>query len=266
MSPTAKVYSGPITLAQTTQINARVLYGTTWSALNDAWFIVAPATQSTGCPAAAGNLAITEINYNPVGPTAAELAVNPGFKGDDFQFMELQEHRQPDDRPDGRAIDARLHAGVQLQRTRSTGCPGRDDVAPGAYVLIVQNPQAFAARYGAELQALYGADWQALLVAGEFTQKLAAWRRTGPLDGPSGQHDRRFHLQQRRGVAGPPRRQRQHAGNHQSHRRPHQPQQLAVQPGRQRFAGGRRHPGSRRCDQRSRSQHRLAQLRLDRAL
>ena len=60
-----------------------MLNGTTWSALNDAWFITHPA-------AAAGNLAITEINYNPVGPTAAELAVNPGFKGNDFQFMELE--------------------------------------------------------------------------------------------------------------------------------------------------------------------------------
>ena len=46
-------------------------------------------------------------------------------------------------------------------------------LAPGAYVLIVENLQAFTARYGTQLQALYGTNWQSILVAGEFTQKLS---------------------------------------------------------------------------------------------
>ena len=136
-----------------------MLSGTTWSALNDAWFTTHPV-------AAAGNLAITEINYNPVGPTAAELAVNPGFKGDDFQFMELKNIGS-------QTIDL---TGVQLTLgyLASFSFTGAvvTTLAPGAYVLIVENPQAFAARYGTELQALYGTSWQALLVAGEFSQKL----------------------------------------------------------------------------------------------
>ena len=159
LSPTAKVYSGPLTLGQTTRVRARVLNGTTWSALNDAWFIAHPA-------AAAGNLAIVQMNYNPVGPTAAELAINPGFKGDDFQFMELQNIGS-------QTIDL---TGVQLTLA---GVPAFSfsgaavtTLAPGAYVLIVENPQAFAVRYGAGLQALYGANWQSLLVAGEFAQEL----------------------------------------------------------------------------------------------
>ena len=40
--------------------------------------------------AAAGNLAITQVNYDPLPATAAELAVNPEFKANDFQFMQLQ--------------------------------------------------------------------------------------------------------------------------------------------------------------------------------
>ncbi len=161
LSPTAKVYSGPITLSQTTQISAQILSGTTWSAMNSAWFIVAAAA------AAAGNLAITQVNYDPVGPTAAELAVNPGFKGDDFQFMQLQNIGS-------QTIDL---TGVQLTLadTLAFSFSGSavTTLAPGACVLIIENPQAFTARYGAELQTQYGPNWQALLVAGEFVQKLA---------------------------------------------------------------------------------------------
>ena len=160
LSPTAHAYTGPITLTQTTRIRARVLNGTTWSALNDAWFINATAVAS------ASNLAITEINYNPVGPTAAELAINPGFKGNDFQFMELQNIGSL-------SIDL---TGVQLTLgfTPAFSFSGAavTTLAKGAYVLIVENPQAFAARYGTQLTALYGANWQSMLVAGEFTQKL----------------------------------------------------------------------------------------------
>ena len=48
----------------------------TWSALSEAVFTV-------------DALRITEINYNPHDPTAAERAVNPRCDNDDFEFIEL---------------------------------------------------------------------------------------------------------------------------------------------------------------------------------
>ena len=66
VSPSAQAYTldTPITLNGTTTIRARVLNGTTWSALNEATFTV-------GVPARA--LAISEIMYNPPGGAAHEF-------------------------------------------------------------------------------------------------------------------------------------------------------------------------------------------------
>ena len=52
-------YTGPITLAHSVQVKARVLSGDTWSALNEAVFAIGPVAE---------NLRITEIMYNPPEP------------------------------------------------------------------------------------------------------------------------------------------------------------------------------------------------------
>ena len=57
VSPTAQEYTGPIVLARTRQLKARVLDGT-WSALNEATYNVGPVRES---------LRITEIMYHPAG-------------------------------------------------------------------------------------------------------------------------------------------------------------------------------------------------------
>lgn len=77
VSPTAIPYTGPIALTESGQIKARARSGGTWSALTDATFAVA-----------APQIIITEIHYNPVGPSLAEIAA--GFTdGDEFEFIEL---------------------------------------------------------------------------------------------------------------------------------------------------------------------------------
>ncbi|MBC8469759.1 MAG: lamin tail domain-containing protein, partial [Planctomycetes bacterium] len=58
-SPGVFEYTGPITLSHSTQVKARVLSGSTWSALNEATFAVGPVVD---------NLRITEIMYNPFNP------------------------------------------------------------------------------------------------------------------------------------------------------------------------------------------------------
>ena len=95
-----------------------------------------------GVSAAAGLLALTEMNYNPYPPTAAEGAA--GF--DDaqaFEFIELQNvGAEPID-----LTGVEFTEGVRFDF--STGA--FTTLSPGEYVLIVQNLAAFEFRYGAEL-------------------------------------------------------------------------------------------------------------------
>ncbi|HUT11618.1 MAG TPA: CotH kinase family protein, partial [Thermoguttaceae bacterium] len=75
-----------VQLDDPTRVKSRTLLNGEWSALNEAQFYV-------GATAAADNLAITEINFNPFDPTAAELATQPAadedFTAADFEFVEL---------------------------------------------------------------------------------------------------------------------------------------------------------------------------------
>jgi hypothetical protein len=68
ISPLARAYTGAISLNESAVVKARALFGTNWSALNEASFVVG----SLIVP-----LAVTEIMYNPVG-------------GDAYEFIELQ--------------------------------------------------------------------------------------------------------------------------------------------------------------------------------
>ncbi|MGA2033199.1 MAG: lamin tail domain-containing protein, partial [Thermoguttaceae bacterium] len=151
VSPSAHKYTFGVSItlpSPATRIRARVLNGTIWSALNDAWFTTHPA-------AAAGNLAITEINYDPLDPTAAELAANPAYTDNDFQFVEIQNIGT-------QTIDL---TGVQLwigyQLAFSFTGSAVTTLAPGAFVLVAQNSAALAQRYGSSVTPL---------VAGTFLQ------------------------------------------------------------------------------------------------
>mgnify|MGYP001262435305 CR=1 FL=1 len=62
LSPSAIRYNAPVSLSKSGTVKARILEDGTWSALNQAQFIV-------GIPAKAGNLVISEIHYNPIGPS-----------------------------------------------------------------------------------------------------------------------------------------------------------------------------------------------------
>ena len=62
ISQNAIRYTAPVTLSSSGTVKARVLEDGVWSALNAARFIV-------GSPAKAGNLVISEVHYNPSGPS-----------------------------------------------------------------------------------------------------------------------------------------------------------------------------------------------------
>ena len=141
-------YTAPITISATTRVKARA-YNASWTALTGAnnpplvskWSGLTNARFSTDTPAAAANLAVTEVNYHPADPSLAELAINPVFDTSDFEFIELKNMGAT-------AIDL---GGVQV--TLGVTFTFTNEVAltlqPGQFVVISANPAALTARYGA---------------------------------------------------------------------------------------------------------------------
>src|SRR5256885_4845355 len=122
VSPTALVYSGPLTLNQSAQIKARVLSGGVWSALTDATFYL--IQNFTG-------LLLTEIMYHPPSTT--------NYGGDAFEFIELKN-----------VASTNLElSGVRFTNGISYIFPVGTFVAPGQFIVLAGNPTAFASKYPA---------------------------------------------------------------------------------------------------------------------
>ncbi|KKL97119.1 hypothetical protein LCGC14_1837670, partial [marine sediment metagenome] len=150
-------HSGPgLVLDATTTVKARTWADGQWSALSEAVFYVDVA-------AAAGSLAITELNYNPVGPTDAETAVATDlgvtFNNEDFEFVELRN-------VGATTVDVagvRFGTGITFEFATESMRP----LAPGESVVLVANTDAFAARYGDQF------DGVPIDVAGAYEGQLA---------------------------------------------------------------------------------------------
>ncbi|MEO8352716.1 MAG: CotH kinase family protein, partial [Chthoniobacteraceae bacterium] len=143
VAATATAYSGSVILSSSRTIKARVLNGGTWSALTEAYFSVNTE------PAAAGNLVISKIHYNPAALTPAEVTAGFSERGD-FEFLEVLNIGAKavtlDDLSFSEGLDiAALPGGVR-------------EIAPGGRALYVAKPTTFEFRYGAGLP-----------VAGEFS-------------------------------------------------------------------------------------------------
>ncbi|MBN1805694.1 MAG: lamin tail domain-containing protein [Sedimentisphaerales bacterium] len=119
-SPAAIEYTGPLTLTAGAHIKSRTLDNGAWSALNQATFAVGPVAQ---------NLRITEIMFHPqdtgdpneefielknIGTETLNLNLVKFTNGIDFTFPDI-------------------------------------DLAPGQYVVVVKDLQAFTARYGNDI-------------------------------------------------------------------------------------------------------------------
>ena len=125
VSPTAQVYTGPVSLFESARVKARVRSAGIWSALNEALFTV----QSP--------LRVSEINYHPGPRSAAEIAA--GFlDDDDFEFIEVVNISPT------ATVDL---AGVQfvdgIQFTF-----GEMELAPDERIVVVRNQAAFEFRHG----------------------------------------------------------------------------------------------------------------------
>ena len=120
--------------------------------MNEATFTVAPA-------AAAGNLVITELNYNPHDPNPVAGMAEANVDSQEFEFVELLNIS-------GQTIDL---TGVQFVEVPDgvdnegiTFTFGSRTLAPGERILVVENQAAFESRYGLGHN-----------IAGQYTGKLA---------------------------------------------------------------------------------------------
>ncbi|MFT6864647.1 MAG: hypothetical protein ACJAVK_003215 [Akkermansiaceae bacterium] len=110
----------------------------TWSALNEAFF-------TTAGPASAADIVISEVHYHPTGPTAAELAVDPTFDQDDFEFIEIMNIGMTTVDL-GEAAFVLIPIGDELEGVEFI-FPLGTLIAPGERFVIAANRSAFATRY-----------------------------------------------------------------------------------------------------------------------
>lgn len=153
-SASALVYSGPVTINGTAELRARSFNPANsgrelgpWSAATSGRFI-------TETPADATNLRVSELHYNPLDPTAAELSALPGIDNNSFEFVELLNVGDTAIDLDG----VRFTDGIDFDFSRGDVLTA----APGETVLIVQNRDAFELRYGTGLP-----------IAGEYDGRLS---------------------------------------------------------------------------------------------
>jgi len=127
-----------IVLTETTQIRARARSASAeWSGLNESLFVV-------GVPAGPANLVISEINYHPTPPTAAELATDASLNDDDFEWIEIRNITDtPIDLSGAAFVD-----GIDFKVSAGTLLP------PGGYAVFVENQSAFELRHGAGLPVI----------------------------------------------------------------------------------------------------------------
>ena len=131
-SPTAILYTGPLSIDASVTIAARAsLEGVGWSNARSAEFSVGTAP-----------LVVTEIMYDPADDPDAE------WRSRDFEFLEFQN-------VGGAPIDL---SGLTLEGRPQFDFANAafDELAPGAYMVLVKNRAAFVERYGEDGIAIAG--------------------------------------------------------------------------------------------------------------
>jgi hypothetical protein len=116
VSPNAALYSSAITISNSVVVKARALFGTTWSALNEATFVV----DGLGTL-----LRITEIMYNPIG-------------GDAYEYIELQN-----------VGSLALNVGLYSLEGVTYTFPPNTIIAPGQILVLASDtsPGSWSSRY-----------------------------------------------------------------------------------------------------------------------
>jgi hypothetical protein len=163
VNPNALVYTDPLTIDAGVTVRARMRSATTWSAIAEGTFSI------DSIP-----LRVTEVMYHPQSPEPAPVPdPNNTLVSDDFEYVELQ-NVGPD------TLDL---SGIRFTKGIDFVFPDGTSLAPGEYVLVVRNLDAFTERYG---------EAAAAKVAGVFTgglndaQDHIVLAAAGPGEGGSG--------------------------------------------------------------------------------
>jgi hypothetical protein len=143
ISPQARVWSaGVVSISQDLTLSARVrATNGQWSALAQPRFLLATRRAPT-----ARDLLVTEIHYNPAG-------------SDEYEFLELHN-------ASSNLLDL---SGLTLSNAARFIFPNGYALAPGAFIVVVENTNAFAERYQDPASPWY---WSGLNVVGEWVGAL----------------------------------------------------------------------------------------------
>ena len=136
VSGTAQTYSAPVVLGSSGTVKSRVLLSGVWSALNEAYFSV------NTVPATAANIVVSEFSYNPAISSNAEITAGFGDPND-FEYIELLNigTNTVD------FADCEFTSGITFHFNNAT----IRQLAPGARLIIAENPAALAFRNGSGL-------------------------------------------------------------------------------------------------------------------
>jgi hypothetical protein len=138
ISPNALIYTGPLSLVNSSNFKVRVLNGSDWSPLVEGNYVIDPVAPSSS------NLVIAEFMYNPPSATAAEAtAPNAITNGDDFEYVRLMNV--------GTAPVLMSTVNLANGITFSFATAGITALEPGKSVLVVKSLVAFQKRYGTAL-------------------------------------------------------------------------------------------------------------------
>lgn len=163
LSPDAILYTEPLALSTSSEINARTFNADGWSAVKTGQFIVEPVAEL-------GDVVISEFDYHPADPdepefnTGLALTEPQTFEEDDFEFIELEN-------TSGHAINLfglNFSNGVNLTI-------GSFVLQIGEKAVVVRNVDAFVTRYG-----------NSTSIAGTYSGSLANGGETLTLETISG--------------------------------------------------------------------------------
>ncbi|MBL04590.1 MAG: hypothetical protein CMJ99_03020 [Planctomycetes bacterium] len=157
VADTAVLYEAPLTITGNTVINARALFGqSVWSSRTTSTFVTSIPT-----------LSVTEIMYNPLEPTLEEDP-NDEHSKTNMEFIELKNIGDEEISLAG----IRFGRGVIFDFSDALV----DTLAPGQVAVVVNEPDAFIARYGEDIPIL-----------GEYRGSMSDRSETIQLLGPLGQ-------------------------------------------------------------------------------
>jgi hypothetical protein len=131
----ARSYTGAVPLTANTRVRARARQGGTWSALNDAVFVLSRPP-----------IKVTELMYHP--------APGDGYDDEDFEFIELYNTSNAPVALNTLALTDGVEYGFS---NRAIVCPGE------TCIVLVRSLPAFASRYGTN----------GMVIAGEYSGSLA---------------------------------------------------------------------------------------------